>query len=434
MGRLNAFNSIDSETISTSAKQNGTPLYLYDEQVIVDKCRSLLAMPNAYGLTVRYAMKANSNRSLLKIINAQGLKIDASSMNEVRRAYIAGIPYEDIMLTTQEAPVGEEMDALKEMMRGGLKYNVCSLQQLRNIGDFAAENKIRLAMRVHPGVGSGESATRNTGDKYSCFGVHLSDLNQALEYAKGKRLIFDCVHAHIGSGGDPAIWQSNIDTELTIIERHFPDAQIVSFGGGLKEARMPDEKSADIEGLGGYAKEKIEQFYQKTNRKLKMEIEPGTYVIALAGFVVTRVIDKKNTGGDGFNFLILDGGMEVNTRPLLYAARHPFYVVSQAGALHSSEFDEKPGSAYQAVLVGRCCESGDSQCLDGSGLVVPRKMSEPEINDFIAIGGAGAYCSAMALSNYNSHVQAPELLYACDHILKVIRSKQTLQQILANEA
>jgi diaminopimelate decarboxylase len=433
MGKLNNFCSIDSGIISTAAKQNGTPLYLYDEQVIVDKCRSLLAMPNAYGLTVRYAMKANSNRSLLKIISAQGLKIDASSMNEARRANSAGIPYEDIMLTTQEAPLEEEMDALKEMMRAGLKYNVCSLQQLRNIGDFAAENKIRLAMRVHPGVGSGESATRNTGDKYSCFGVHLSDLEQALEYAKNKSIFFDCVHVHIGSGGDPAIWRSNIDAELAIVEQHFPDAQTVNFGGGLKVARMPDDTAADIEKLGSYAKEKIEQFYQKTKRKLKMEVEPGTYVIALAGFVLTRVIDKKTTGADGFNFLVLDGGMEVNTRPLLYAARHPFYVVSQAGALLSSEFDEKPGNGYEAIPVGRCCESGDSQCLDDSGRVVPRGMAEPKIGDFIAIGGAGAYCSAMTLINYNSHVQAPELLYTRDQALKVIRSKQTLQQLLANE-
>jgi diaminopimelate decarboxylase len=263
--------------------------------------------------------------------------------------------------------------------------------------------------------------------------VHLSDLEQAVEYAKDKRLIFDCVHVHIGSGGDPAVWQANIDNELTIVERHFPDAQIVSFGGGLKEARMLDEKPADIEELGNYAKERINEFYQKTKRKLKMEIEPGTYVIALAGFVVTKVIDKKKTGDYGFNFLVLDGGMEANTRPLLYGARHPFYVVSEAGALLSSEFAENPNSVYEAVLAGSCCESGDSQCLDDSGRVVPRKMAEPEIGDFIAIGGAGAYCSAMTLINYNSHVQAPELLYTCDRNLKVIRSKQTLQQFLANE-
>lgn len=433
MGQLNKFSDIDSTVIQKAAEQFSTPFYLYDEKAIVDKCKSLLEMPNAYGLTVRYAMKANSTKALLKIINNQGLKIDASSLNEARRAHIAGISYKDIILTTQEVPLNQEMQALKDMISQGMKYNVCSLRQLYNIGDYAATNKIALAVRVHPGVGSGESATRNTGDKYSCFGIHLSDIVPVIEYAKIKGIIFDHVHVHIGSGAAPDIWQNNIDLEISIIEEYFPDAQTVSFGGGLKEARMPNENPADIYKLGVYAKEKIEQFYQRTSRKLGMEIEPGNYVVANAGYVITSIIDKKKTGDDGLNFLILDGGMELNTRPLLYASQHPFYVISKNGDLLSSEFDKKSNGRFQAVLVGRCCESGDSQCLNAGGLNTPRKMAEPQIADFIAIGGAGAYCSTMSPMNYNSHVQAPEILYTCKRELKAIRSKQTLEQLISNE-
>jgi len=433
MGQLNKFSNIDSTVIQKAAEQFSTPIYLYDEKAIVDKCKSLLEMPNAYGLTVRYAMKANSTKALLKIINNQGLKIDASSLNEARRAHIAGISYKDIILTTQEVPLNQEMQALKDMISQGMKYNVCSLRQLYNIGDYAATNKIALAVRVHPGVGSGESATRNTGDKYSCFGIHLSDIVPVIEYAKIKGIIFDHVHVHIGSGAAPDIWQNNIDLEISIIEEYFPDAQTVSFGGGLKEARMPNENPADIYKLGVYAKEKIEQFYQRTSRKLWMEIEPGNYVVANAGYVITSIIDKKKTGDDGLNFLILDGGMELNARPLLYASQHPFYVISKNGDLLSSEFDKKSNDRFQAVLVGRCCESGDSQCLNAGGLNTPRKMAEPQIADFIAIGGAGAYCSTMSPMNYNSHVQAPEILYTCKRELKAIRSKQTLEQLISNE-
>jgi len=433
MGQLNKFSDIDSTVIQKAAEQFSTPFYLYDEKAIVDKCKSLLEMPNAYGLTVRYAMKANSTKALLKIINNQGLKIDASSLNEARRAHIAGISYKDIILTTQEVPLNQEMQALKDMISQGMKYNVCSLRQLYNIGDYAATNKIALAVRVHPGVGSGESATRNTGDKYSCFGIHLSDIVPVIEYAKIKGIIFDHVHVHIGSGAAPDIWQNNIDLEISIIEEYFPDAQTVSFGGGLKEARMPNENPADIYKLGVYAKEKIEQFYQRTSRKLGMEIEPGNYVVANAGYVITSIIDKKKTGDDGLNFLILDGGMELNARPLLYASQHPFYVISKNGDLLSSEFDKKSNDRFQAVLVGRCCESGDSQCLNAGGLNTPRKMAEPQIADFIAIGGAGAYCSTMSPMNYNSHVQASEILYTCKRELKEIRSKQTLEQLISNE-
>jgi len=378
-------------------------------------------------------MKANSTRALLKIIGSQGLKIDASSMNETRRALMAGIPFEDIMLTTQEVPLDQDKQELESMIKKGLKYNVCSLRQLQSIENFAAENDIRLAVRVHPGIGSGESLTRNTGDKYSCFGVHLSDIGRLLEYADNRRLIFDHVHVHIGSGADPEIWRNNIDLELGIVEKYFPDAQTVSFGGGLREARMPYENPVDIHELGEYAKDKIERFYEKTNRRLKAEIEPGNFVVANAGFIVTKVIDKKRTGYDGFNFIVLNGGMELNARTLIYAASHPFYVVSRKGELLYSEFGEKDDSGYQAVLVGRCCESGDSQCLTPSGFSVPRKIAEPEIGDFVVIGGTGAYCSTMSPMNYNSHVQAPEILYTRSLMLKEIRSKQTLEQLIANE-
>ncbi|MCL2038184.1 diaminopimelate decarboxylase [Candidatus Saccharibacteria bacterium] len=432
MSKLNDFNSVDSDVIFDAAQKYGTPLYLYDEQTIVDKCKTLLAMPNAFGLTVRYAMKANSTKAILQIIHGQGLKIDASSMNEARRAHLAGIPYEDIMLTTQEAPVDQDLRDLENMMHEGLKYNVCSVRQLQNIADFAAANEIKLSMRVHPGVGTGESAAHNTGDHYSCYGVHLSDLEQALKFAKRKEIVFDLLHIHIGSGGDPETWRENIDHELSILEEYFPGAETVSFGGGLKEVRMPDGIAADIQKLGQYAKEKIEQFGKKTGRKLKMEIEPGTFVVANAGFIVAKVVDKKQTGVDGLKFIILNGGMDMSIRPLLYGSQHPFYIVSKAGELLSSEFAEL-NDEYTAAIVGTCCETGDSQCLNDEGLNTPRQMSEPEIGDYVAIGGAGAYCSTMSPMNYNSHLQAPEVLYTRDKELKEIRLRQTLEQMLANE-
>ncbi|MDL2288487.1 diaminopimelate decarboxylase [Oscillospiraceae bacterium OttesenSCG-928-F05] len=431
MKKLNTFGAVTDSTVAEAAEAFGTPVYLYDETLIAERCREVLAMPNAYGIGVRYAMKANSSRALLKIIRKAGLAFDASSLNEVRRAHASGIAYSEIMLTTQEVPLGADRADLEAMIDQGLKYNVCSLRQLELIGDFAAAKGHRLSMRIHPGVGAGESATRNTGDDYSCFGVHLSNLGEALRLAGEKGLIFRCVHVHIGSGGDPAVWRENIDRELEIVEKYFPEAQSVSLGGGLKEARMPDERAADVAALGLYAKARFEDFYARTGRKLTMEIEPGTYIMANAGYIVTRVMDKKQTGG-GLNFVLTDGGMETNARPLLYGSRHPFYVVSQAGELLSSDFSEIPGE-YRAAVVGRCCESGDAQCLTEDGLSVQRPMAEPNCGDYVVIGGAGAYCASMSLMNYNSHVQAPEVLLAGTGNLRQIRRRQTLEQVMENE-
>ncbi len=435
MTKLNDFNSIDSLMIKQASLNYPTPFYLYDQQLIIDNCQKLLAMPQAFGLKVRYAMKANSNKSLLKLIHAQGLHIDASSLNEVRRAINAGIPYKNILLTTQEVPKNQELLALQEMMKQGLKYNVCSLQQLYNIADFVAENKIKLALRFHPGKGSGESASRNTADQYCCFGIQHQDIRQVLAFSKERNIVFDCLHSHIGSGADAATWKNNITLQLAIVAASFPDVTTVNFGGGFKVARMPREETADITDLGNYAKVALSAFYQESGRKLSLEIEPGNFVIANAGFVVATIIDKKQsqTTKGRINFLILDGGMELNTRPLLYGCHHPFYIIDKYDCLKYSQFDENPNPTLPTVVVGSCCESGDSQCLSASGRNTPRQLAAAAIGDLVIIGGCGAYCSSMAPFNYNSRLQVAELLCDKNGRIKVIRQPQSLQQLLANE-
>ena len=484
MDRLNGFSLIDAGAVARVAGEFGTPVYLYDESHILSRCRECLNMPSAYGLTVRFAMKANSNRTLLKTISGAGLHIDASSLNEAIRAHLAGIPLENIMLTTQEVHEGAARVKLEEFLLHGLKYNVCSLRQLRMIGEFASAFDLNLGIRIHPGFGSGESATRNTGDEYSCFGVHLSDVEEAIAYANELSIKFHHVHEHIGSGGDSEKWRQNIDIELGIVEKHFPDAESVGFGGGLKDARMPDEVPADVRSLGAYAKKRVEEFYERTGRKLKTEIEPGTYITANSGYAVTRILDKKSTAR--MNFIIIDGSMEINARPLFYGSRHPIYIVSEDGeTVKSSEFpslggmppthqapspveggasepfpslggvppqvagwlpqsaaanggepyshDGETPPSYTAVVAGRCCESGDCQTLDAEGNPVPRAMTEPEAGDLAVIGGVGAYCSTMTPFNYNSHTQIPEVLFTTDGCLELIRRRQTIEQMLENE-
>ncbi len=431
---LAPFGQVTARQVLQAADQHGTPVYLYDERQIVDQCRSVLSMPNAYGLEARFAMKANSGRAILQLVAGQGLNIDASSLNEAKRAQAAGIALARIMLTTQEVPAGADRADLETMLLGGLRYNVCSLRQLELVADFAAAHRLPLSLRVHPGVGSGESATRNTGDKYSCFGVHLSDLPQALALAAAKGVFFEQVHAHIGSGGDPEAWRANIDRELGFVEQFFPAATRVSFGGGFKVARMPDEKAADVADLGGYAKRRFEAFHARTGRKLVMEVEPGTYIVANAGYLVTRVIDRKHTGEGGFDFILVDGGMEVNTRPLLYGSRHPFYLLAANGKLLSSDYQPSIGHALaERIVAGRCCESGDSQTLDDGGHIVPRRMGDPQAGDLLVIGGAGAYCSSMSPFNYNSHLQAPELLVRGDGTLQLVRRREAVAEIWRNE-
>jgi diaminopimelate decarboxylase len=378
-------------------------------------------------------MKANSDRTVLRVVTGKGLDLDCSSLNEAARAFSAGIPYDRMMLTTQEVPVGEERTELEEMILAGLKYNVCSMTQFQLIADFAKSNKIDLSIRVHPGAaGGGESATRDTGSEYSCFGVHLNDVPQVKTLADKQGLRFTQVHVHIGSGGDPEKWRQNIDRELGFVKSYFPDATTVSFGGGLKVARMPGEKQADIVSLGTYAKQRIEEFKATTGRQLQMEIEPGTFVVANSGHIITRIIDKKLT--NELNFLIVDGGMELLTRPLLYGSEHPIAIVREDGTLLSSEYDGKPTTGLKPFgIVGRCCESGDSVRLDNDGNIVPVLIAEPEIGDFVVIGGTGAYSESMSPENYNSHRKPGAVMKTRSGDLVLIRKKQIREQIVQNE-
>ncbi|MGB9080807.1 MAG: diaminopimelate decarboxylase, partial [Desulfuromonadaceae bacterium] len=263
-------------------------------------------------------------------------------------------------------------------------------------------------------------------------GVHLNDVPTVKAMADKLGLRFTQVHVHIGSGGDPEKWRQNIDRELGFVKTYFPDATTVSFGGGLKVARMPGEKQADIAALGAYATQRIKEFKEATGRELQMEIEPGTFVVANSGHIITRIIDKKLT--NELNFLIVDGGMELLTRPLLYGSEHPIAVVRQDGTLLSSEYDGKPTAALKSFgIVGRCCESGDSVRLDNDGNIVPVLIAEPEIGDYVVIGGTGAYSESMSPENYNSHRKPGAVMKTRSGELVQIRKKQVREQIYQNE-
>lgn len=117
---------------------------------MVEAFNKLKNMDSAYGLEVKYAMKANSNATILRIFKELGAKIDASSLNEARRAFLAGFKYSDITYTTQEIVDGVDREDLFKMVLEGMKFNVCSKRQYLLIRDLAKTNKLHLSVRIHP--------------------------------------------------------------------------------------------------------------------------------------------------------------------------------------------------------------------------------------------------------------------------------------------
>jgi diaminopimelate decarboxylase len=378
-----------------------------------------LRFPNALGLRVRYAMKANPNGNILRIFQKKGLQIDASSEHEVERAIRAGIFPGNILLTSQKTP-----DDIRKTLEGGVLYNACSLYQLEVYGEcFPGQN---VSIRINPGLGSGGTNRTNTGGPASSFGIWHEDLNEALEVAERYDLNINRVHTHIGSGSDPEVWKRVAHMGLDLVERVRKVGNCVetlNLGGGYKVGRMSYEKSTDLQECGMPVAEEFKEFAIRTGRRLTLEIEPGTFLVANAGAVITSVVDVKKTSG--YTFILTDSGMTEVTRPSLYGAQHPISVIQS----------EPNFEFVDAIVSGKCCESGDILTPapgDSEGLRT-RRLAKADIDDLVVIGGAGAYCAGMNTKNYNSYPEAPEVLIDRIGEAHLIRKKQTIEQITENE-
>lgn len=419
-----------SECIETA----GSPLYAYSLDKLNTAADECLAFPNAYGLTVRYAMKASPNGSILSFFNKKGICIDASSGYEVRRAMTAGIPAENISLSTQELP-----DDFAELVDMGVKVNACSVSQLERFGAHYAGTGQKVGIRINPGVGSGgfSSSTTgfsktNVGGPTSSFGIwhELITDGTVPDVVTKHGLTVERIHTHIGSGSDPEIWQSVASKSLSFC-KVWDTVTACNLGGGYKVGRNPGEPSTDLQEIGGPVTEAFRDFAKDTGRELKLEIEPGTYLVANAGALVCTVQDKVvTTGEEGHTFLKLDAGMTDVLRPSLYGAVHPLTILPGSGKAEDVGTDTE-----SVVVVGHCCESGDLMTPKAGEpeALGERELRAAEIGDIVVVDGSGAYCAGMSTKNYNSFPEAPEVLVDFDGKAHVIRERQALTQIYENE-
>jgi diaminopimelate decarboxylase len=397
----------------------GTPVYVYDERTLKNQAAKVLAFPNAFGLTARYAMKASPNAAVLRIFDACGLHFDASSGWECDRAIKAGIAPEKISLSTQEMP---SKDDFTRLYNSGIHFNACSLSQLETFGTLFPGKDV--GVRFNPGVGSGGTSKTNVGGPSASFGIWHESMPVVRELVRKFKLRVVRIHTHIGSGSDPLVWQKAADLSLDLV-RQFPDATTLNLGGGYKVGRMAHEMTTDLAKIGQPILEKFKALQSETGRSIRLEIEPGTFLLANSCSLVTTIQDVVTTGRAGYHFLKLDAGMTEILRPALYAAQHPIIVVPQ----------KETGLTKSYVVVGHCCESGDllTPSSDNSEELQPRELPKAEIGDLCVIEGAGAYCSAMSAKNYNSFPEAAEGLLRENGELVLIRRRQTLDQMVQNE-
>ena len=315
----------------------GSPAYVYDEATLREQASRALEFPNAYGLTVRFAMKALPNAAVLQLFDRMGLHVDASSGYEVRRAIAAGVDASRISLSSQElAPDLDELLAL------GIKFNACSLRQLEAFGKLRpGASDEQLGVRFNPGLGSGGTGKTNVGGPASSFGIWHELMPEVQAILAKHDLKPWRVHTHIGSGSDPAVWTRVADLSLGLVKqvgaseppkpnrtessralaqssprpdrplpgalpntpphalpntprllspsRQLPSVRVLNLGGGYKVGRMPGEVSTELGVVGEPVKLAFEKFATSDGRQLHLEVEPGTFLVANAGALLASV-------------------------------------------------------------------------------------------------------------------------------------------------
>lgn len=390
------------------AQKFGTPLYIYSQRTIERHVNAYREAFRDTGHIICYAVKANSNLSILRLLGRMGCGADVISGGELFRALRAGIKPERIVY----AGVGKTESEIRYALKSGiLMFNVESSEELKEINRIAGtmKKKAPVALRVNPDIDARTHPYISTGLKKHKFGIPMDEaLENYLLARELKNIEIIGIHKHIGSQITEV--RPFVDALKSILllldELHSRGIKIkyIDMGGGLG-IPYKDEEPPHPSELAGEVKKLLK------GRNLTLIVEPGRSIIGNAGILVTKVLYHKKTKEK--NFIIVDAGMNDLIRPTLYGAYHEIVPV-----------ERKNSEKIITDIVGPICESGDFFAKD-------REIETPEQGDFLAIMSAGAYGFSMS-SNYNSRPRAAEVLVKGKRAV-LIRKRETYQDLIRGE-
>lgn len=396
--------------VSRIAKELGTPCYIYSHTTLV---RHFHAYDNAFKNIphlIAFAMKANSNLAILRLMAREGSGVDIVSGGELFRALKAGVPASKIVFAGVGKTPGEIRDALNADI---LMFNVESSAELHVINQVATEvgKKARIALRINPDIDPKTHPYISTGLKKSKFGIAAERAVEDFVLAASMSHIEVVgVHAHIGSQlTDVTPFTAALKKVVSLIEtlqERGLNIRYLNIGGGLG-ITYSDEKPPLPQDLSNAILPLVQGL------KITLVMEPGRVIVGNAGILVTKAMYLKE--GETKNFVIVDAAMNDLIRPSLYEAYHEIRPVNE----------EAGRRAKQTVdIVGPVCESGDFLAKDRSlPLVKPGEL--------LAVMSAGAYGFVMA-SNYNSRPRVPEVLVR-EGEFHVIRERERYEDLIQGE-
>jgi len=391
------------------AAQAGTPSYIYSAGSIRANFRAYDDALGELPHSVCYAVKANGNLAILRLLAELGAGFDIVSGGELYRVRKAGADPAKIVFSG----VGKTAAEIEEALAAGIFVFNCESEPELALVDALAHRRgvtARVAIRVNPNVDANTHAYISTGRLAHKFGIDLGEAEAVYEHARAhKSLSVEGVSCHIGSQLlDLEPMMLAVDRVIALIDRLRSKGFAIrhaDFGGGLGVAYRPGDQPPAITDFVAAIRERAE------NRDLHLMIEPGRSIVANAGVLLTRVLYRKKTGDK--DFVIVDAAMNDLIRPALYGAHHEIIPVRDAGAPRST-----------VDVVGPVCETGDF-------LARERELPAVFPGDLLAICSAGAYGFVQS-SNYNARPRAAEVIVE-DATWKIARSRETYEDLVRGE-
>jgi diaminopimelate decarboxylase len=408
------------ELLRALAQQHGTPLWVYDADTIRQRIADLQVFD-----TVRFAQKANSNTHILRLMRAQGVVVDAVSRGEIERALAAGYTADQTPGATSGIVFTADLfDAatLDTVVRHGVPVNAGSIDMLEQLGERSPGHAVWL--RINPGFGHGHSNKTNTGGEHSKHGIWHADLGAALAAIQRHGLRLVGLHMHIGSGVDYGHLQQVCAAMVDLVKRAGVAVEAISAGGGLSIPYREGDARIDTAHYFSLWDAARREIASHLGRPVHLELEPGRYLVAESGALLTEVRATKAMGRNAF--ALVDAGFSDLMRPSMYGAFHGISVLPATDAMGEGERPLQP-----TVVAGPLCESGDVFTQGEGGVVLTRELPQARVGDLLVLHDAGAYGASMS-SNYNSRPLIAEVLVdGGSH--RLIRRRQTVAELLALE-
>lgn len=377
---------LDNEFFMELAEKYGTPLYVYNGDLVVKRYRELFDFIDFPGLKILYAMKANYNYHILRLLEKENAFLDTVSPGEVLLALRVGFTPDRILYTANNM-TDDEMFFVKEL---GVLFNIDSCSRLEKYGKAFPGNEVCL--RFNPDVMAGFHENVMTGGAITKFGILPDELERVLDIVEKYDLKVVGLHEHTGSGlyDENKVYKSMKNLLSIATSTNFPHLRFIDFGGGFAVPYRPDETKIDYGKFGNNIKTIFTGFCSDYGRDLELYFEPGKYLVAESGYLLIEA----NTVKDNRGRLIVgtNSGFPQLIRPTYYGAYH-----------HITNLTNPHGVPEKYDVCGNICETGD---------VFAKQRDLPEIRegDLLAIGNAGAYCYSMG-GVYNLRPMPAEVFF-----------------------